>query len=247
MEIENPTFEIHITNEDPTQNARVLAFNRYRKKELVKKSNEGKKITNINLVLHTPENEFINRLKNDEDLLDEFLENDYDVDLEFTGKKLGRTATILLTGEKKLCYNFTEYEIKKDRKGKEIPCEECGGTYCEHRIKKQIYKNVNDEKIPITWIKSYMLDKREALKIWSFDRSYQIVHTNGLIYDFLYKMAKLLHDLNKVVFVAPIIEKKPQRLVIRTGQLPFYGWLEGRIQDDKYALILHGSTFKISD
>lgn len=247
MEIENHTFEIHITNEDPKHNARVLAFNRYKKPELIKKSIEGKNITNINLLLHIPENEFINKLKDDEDLLNEFLENDSDVDLEITGKKLGRTSTILLTEGKELCYNFTEYEIKKDRKGNEIPCEICDRIHCEHRIKKQIYGNVNDEKSPMIWIKSYMLDKREALKIWSFDRSYQIVHTNGITYDFLYNMAKVLHDENKVVFIAPIIEKKPQKLVIRTGQLPFYGWLEGRIMDDKYALILHGSSFKISD
>ena len=92
-----------------------------------------------------------------------------------------------------------------------------------------------------------MIDKKKALKIWSFDRSYQIVHTNGLTYDFLFKIAKLLNDLNKVIFVAPIIDRKPQKLVIRTGNLPFYGWLEGRIKDNKYALILHGTTFKIGD
>lgn len=247
MEIENKTFEIHITNEDPKQNAQILAFNRYRKRNLIKNSSEGKEIKNVKMTLHSPESPFINRLKNDDDLLKEFLENDDDVDLDFTGKMIGKTSRMLLTSENELCYNFTEYKIIKDRKGKIVPCEECGEVYCEHRIKHQIYGNVNDEKIPISWIKQFMIDKKKALKIWSFDRSYQIVHTNGLTYDFLFKIAKLLNDLNKVVFVAPIIDRKPQKLVIRTGNIPFYGWLEGRIQDNKYALILHGTTFKIGD
>lgn len=247
MEIENKTFEIHITNEDSKQNAQVLAFSRYRKVNQNKKSNEGKNVKNVNLALHSPENEFVNRLKNDENLLTEFIENDKDIELELTGKRVGRTSSILLTDENELCYNFSEYEIKKDRKGKIVPCEVCGEIYCEHRIKKQIYSNINDDEKPIKWIKKYMIDKREALKIWSFDRSYQIVHTNGLTYDFLYKIAKSLHDSNKVVFIAPIVEKEPQKLVIRTGQHPFYGWLEGRIQGDEYALILHGTTFRLSD
>jgi len=248
LEIENQTFEIHITSEDPSQDAHVLAFRRYRKKEFVKKSKEGKDIHTKSLALFTPENEFINKVKNDEDLLEEFLDTENDVDMELAGKEVGRTATLLLTGEDNaLCYNFTEYEIKKDRKGKIIPCEECGQIYCEHRIKSQIYSNVNNDDTPIIWIKKFMMDKREVLRTWSFDRSYQIIHTNGLTYDFLFKMAKLLNDLNKVVFIAPIINKKPEKLVIRTGNLPFYGWLEGRVKGDQYALVIHGTTFKLTD
>jgi len=246
MKIDNPTFGIHITNEDPTKNAQVLAFNRYKRGNNVRKTKEGKTIASSTLALHSPENDFIKSLKNDEDLLETFMERDEEVNLELTGKRIARTSTILLTSDEELCYNFTEYEIKKDRKGNVIPCEQCDGVYCEHRIKNQIYGNVNSEESPISWIKSYMLDKRDALRDWSFDRSYQIVHTNGLTYDFLYKIAEKLHKTNKVVFVAPIIDKKPEKLVIRTGQLPFYGWLEGRIEGDKYALILHGTTFKIS-
>lgn len=247
MVTENKTFEMHITNEDPQQDARILAFRRYRKKQIVKKSDEGKEVQNVNLGLYAPENEFMVRLRKDEDLLEDFLDSDNDIELELTGKVVGRTVTILLLSQNELCYNFTEYVIKKDRTGKIVPCEECGEIYCEHRIKKQIDPNVNDEKIPITWINKYMIDKHEALKKWSFERSYQVVHTNGLTYDFLYKMAKNLHDLNKVVLVAPVIEKKPQKLVIRTGNIPFYGWLEGRVEGDKYALILHGTKFRLSD
>lgn len=247
MDIENQTFEIHLTNEDPTQDAKVLAFRRFKKKDYLKKSEEGKEVHTMSLALFTPENKFINKVLDDEDLLEDFLKNDNEINMELAGKEVGRTSTLLLAGENELCYNFTEYEIKKDRYGKIIPCEECGQVHCEHRVKQQIYGNVNDDDIPITWIKKYMIDKREVLRTWSFDRSYQIVHTNGLTYDFLYKMAKLLNDLNKVVFVAPIINKKPQKLVLRTGNLPFYGWLEGRIKGDQYALILHGTTFKLSD
>ncbi len=213
----------------------------------ITKTKQGKTVKNVSLVIFPPKNAFISKLKNDIDLTVDFKERDEEIDLELTGKIVPGTTNILLISEDELCYNFTEYVIKKDKTGQIIPCEQCGGVYCEHRIKKQVFSNINDEDIPIVWIKKYFVDKKEALKTWSFDRSYQLIHTSGLTFDFLYKMAKILHDLNKLVFVAPVVNKIPQKLVIRTGMTPFYGFLEGRIEQSKYSLVIHGTTFKLSD
>ncbi len=88
MKIDNPTFDIHITNEDPQQDAVVIAFRRFKKQVINKKSNEGKSVKNVSLALHSPTNEFITRLKNDENILDDFIENDNDIELDLIGKKL---------------------------------------------------------------------------------------------------------------------------------------------------------------
>ncbi len=247
MEIKNKTFEIHLTNEDPTQDAKVLAFSRYRKPPMFKKSKEGKEVKSNSLALFTSENDIIEKIKKDEDVLQEFMDKDGEIDIELAGKMVGRTATMLLKANSELCYNFSEYEIKKDRMGKIIVCEQCGEVYCDHRIKKQTTQNINEDDKPVFWIKKIMMDKLEAIKNWSFDKSYQIVHTNGLTYKFLFEMAEKLHESNKLVLMGPIIDKKPQKLVLRTGMVPFFAWLEGRIQGDKYALILHGTSLKLKD
>jgi hypothetical protein len=225
----------------------VRAFVRRRKKENFQISKEGKQIKIIKVALFTDQNKIIKHILNDIDVRQDILDTDEELDLEIAGKTIKTTSTLLVNSKNNLCYNFTEYEIKKNREGKIIPCETCGEIFCEHRIKKQAKSNVDLDKQPVRWISTKMIDKLEAIKTWSFSDSYQIRHVDGLTYQLLYDMAKSLHDLNKVVLMAPIENKKPQRIVLKKGGRPFYGWLEGRIEGDKYALILHRTTLKLVD
>jgi hypothetical protein len=187
------------------------------------------------------------RLRYDENLLHEFLENDNEIDLELTGKRISRTFRILLNQDNELCYNFTEYQIQKDRQGRIIPCVECGEIFCKHQIKKKTRSNINEDQKPVIFIKPMMLDKLEAIKRWSFGRSYQLRHVDGLTFKFCYELSQKLHNSGKMVLMAPIEENKPQKIILRNNTAPFYAWLEGRIKGDKYALILHRATLKIVD
>lgn len=239
------SFDIHISNAKNIDST-VQAFPRRDKTETVRKSPEGKKVNNVSVALYTNEHSFIDRIKHDEDLRQTILQSEEDIDLEIIGKTIGNTTSLLLTIDNTLCYNFTEYEIKKDREGNVIPCNECGEIYCEHRIKRQTESNVNEEA-PIRWIKPIMIDKLEAIKRYSFEKSYIIRHNDGASYEYLYEMARQLHEANQMVLMAPIEEKKPQKVVLRNRGKPFYAFLEGRVNEDNktYLLILHRTTFSL--
>lgn len=247
LQFGNFNFEIFITDEDPRLNTRVRAIPRFKPIKKVKKTRDGVEIRNTKRAIVPYNNKFMEKLKNDENLLQEFIEEDNEIDLELTGKEVFRTFRILFNQENELCYNYTEYEIQKDRYDRIIPCEECGEIFCKHQIKKRTRSNINKDENPVVFIKPMMLDKLEAIKKWSFGRSYQLRHVDGLTFKFCYELAQKLDKEGKMVLMAPIKENKPQKVILRNNTLPFYAWLEGRIKDDKYALILHRATLKIVD
>jgi hypothetical protein len=247
MKFGTHNFEIHITGENPRENTKLRAFVKFKVKDKIQKTKNGSEVKTVKLAVVPMNNKFTEKLKNDQDLYQEFLDEDNEIDLELTGKKVGRTSRLLFSETGKLCYKFKEYEIKKDRQGRIVPCEICGELYCQHRIKKQTTTNIDDDDKPIVYVRPMTMDKIEAIKMWSFDKSYQIRHVDGLTYKFCYELATKLHESGKMVLMAPIEDNKPQKIVIRNGGIPFYGWLEGRIKDDKYALILHRTTLRIVD
>jgi hypothetical protein len=180
------------------------------------------------------------------DKIETILETDDDIELDIVGKHVKQASTILTNADGLLCYNYVEYEVKYGPDGKIIPCDIDKEIYCEHRIVKTSESNINEEKNPVMWIGQFQLGYLDALKMWSFDASYQLHHMDGAQYKLLFGMAKELQDSQKLVLLATIVNKKPQPLVIREGGKPFFAWLEGRVMEDAYALILHKTTFKLT-
>ena len=72
----------------------------------------------------------------------------------------------------------------------------------------------------------------------------QLSHINGLTYDFLFSMAKELHDKDALLLLGAG-PKSNQPLVLRRGTTPYRGFLEGRIEGDKYCLLLHLSNLEL--
>ena len=70
-------------------------------------------------------------------------------------------------------------------------------------------------------------------------------HVDGVSYLFLHGIAENLGKLNKLVRVQAYDKhsKKPAPLVISAGSKPFpAAFLEGKIEGDKYLLVLHVSN-----
>ncbi len=242
-------FEIHMTGEDIKVDTKLRAIPVAKIDYKFRKTLDGSDVRTKKIAIVPSGNEFMEKLKKDEDLRQEFMDEDNEIDLDITGKYIHRTSRLLFyeTDTSKVCYSFHEYEIKRDRFDKVIPCETCHQIYCEHRLKKQTTPNINVEENPIRYIRQMTLSKTEAIKKWSFDRIYQIRHVDGLTYKFCHDLAKKLHDSGTLVLMAPIEENKVQKIVLRKGGIPFYGFLEGRVQGDKYALLLHRTVFRITD
>ena len=77
-----------------------------------------------------------------------------------------------------------------------------------------------------------------------FAAKLQVVHVNGLTYDFLVEIAKELEQKESLLLVGAG-PKSNQPLVFMRGGTPYRGFLEGRTQGDSYCLILHLSNLEL--
>jgi len=100
-----------------------------------------------------------------------------------------------------------------------------------------------DSEIPLIWT-GKLINKNEAVRKFVFATKLQIVHINGLTYDFLYEMAKELHESNSLMILGAG-SKGRDPLIFRSRSVPYRGFLEGRIKDDKYILLLHLSNLEL--
>ena len=72
----------------------------------------------------------------------------------------------------------------------------------------------------------------------------QLLHINGLTYDFLFGIASELEQKNSLLLVGAG-PKANQPLVLRRGALPYRGFLEGRTRGQDYCLVLHLSNIEL--
>lgn len=162
------------------------------------------------------------------------IESDPEVDIERAGKLVGRTKKLYLNNENKIAYRVNLVEIIKNP----------DGTEKERRELSRTEANVTGE-IPLKWT-GKKFPKEAAIKKFVFTKKYQIKHVNGLTYDFLYDMAKSLQESNSLMFVGGG-SKGTDPIVLTSGGVPYRGFLEGRVKDDKYCLILHLTNLELKE
>ncbi len=77
-----------------------------------------------------------------------------------------------------------------------------------------------------------------------FSKKYQIKHINGLTYDFLFDMARQLAEKKAVMLVGGG-SKGVAPLVLANGGTSYRAFLEGRVEGEKYCLILHLTNLEL--
>ncbi|GHU17630.1 hypothetical protein FACS1894163_08770 [Spirochaetia bacterium] len=145
------------------------------------------------------------------------IEGDPEIDIEQTGRLVGKTRKLYLTSTGGIAYRIRQVQII------------CGpdGTEKERRDVSKAPANIACD-IPLQWTgKEYPKD--EALRQFVFSRNYQLRHTSGLSYDFLYDMAKQLHTRNTMMLLGAG-KKGSDPIVLSLGGTPYRGFLEGRIE-----------------
>lgn len=167
-----------------------------------------------------------------EDLGNSLIQDDPEVDIEVVGTLLHNTSRVYIDQNRKIVHRVQQFEVVRNPDGSER----------ERRPRKIPPQNVSED-IPLRWT-GKMMDKEEAVRKFVFSTKLQLMHINGLTYDFLFGMAKELHD-KKSVMVVGAGPKSNQPLVLRRGGVPYHGFLEGRIDGDKYCLILHLSNLEL--
>jgi hypothetical protein len=77
-----------------------------------------------------------------------------------------------------------------------------------------------------------------------FSKKYQLSHVNGLTFDFLYQLSKELDEKKSLMLIGSG-EKGVGPLVFQNGGKAYRAFLEGRINDNGYLLILHLSNLEL--
>ncbi|NNE90922.1 MAG: hypothetical protein HKN23_04690 [Verrucomicrobiales bacterium] len=134
--------------------------------------------------------------------------------------------------DNEIIHHATQWEILHNPDGSER----------ERRPKLLQDPNVAGER-PLMWT-GKMMKKDAVARKFVFSGKMQIQHINGLTYDFLFSMAKNLADEDSLMLLGGGA-KGSEPLVFRRGGLSYRGFLEGRVDGDRYALILHLSNLEL--
>jgi len=115
------------------------------------------------------------------------------------------------------------------------------GTVKEERLPKELMANILSENALKT---GKLFPKKEFYNKLVFAKKYQLHHINGLTFDFLFEMAKELHDKESIMMIGGGA-KGNEPLVFQDGGKAYRAFLEGRVKDNSYLLILHLSNLEL--
>lgn len=225
---------INISNEKP-RNAQVGFEVTKINSDLVTVRADGMAFSNVRLLKATIDTE-------PEDLLRQYgdvskvaqaiVDGDPEIDFEKVGMLLSGLKKVYLSADDKIAYRVNLEEVVYNVDGTEkdahplIPTEQ----------------NVNSD-IPLKWT-GKLIPKDKAVRMFVFARKYQLKHVDGLTYDFLYDMAKQLHEKNSLMLIGAGA-KGTDPLVFARGGVNYRAFLEGRVDGTKYSLILHLTNLEL--
>lgn len=160
------------------------------------------------------------------------VDGDPEIDVELVGRPIRSTHKIYLTPDGHPAYRVS---LMQDVFNPD-------GTPRERRDLSKAESNVNAEA-PIVW-SGRKFPKAEAVRRFVFTRAYQLRHTSGLSYDYLFAMAKTLQEENVLMFVGSG-PKGTGPIILTTGGEPYRGFLEGRVDGQRYCLTLHLTNIEL--
>ena len=167
------------------------------------------------------------------DLADSLISGDPEIEMELAGKKLDDLAKVYLSADDKVVYSARLMENIYAPDGSKKESKEAVPQLA----------TIADEALPLRWT-GKMFAKNQALRKFVFARTDQLRHVNGLTFDFLYEMAKKLHDSNSMMLLGGG-EKGNAPLVMTNNGTPYRGFLEGRINGDSFCLLLHLTNLEL--
>jgi len=160
------------------------------------------------------------------------VESDTEVDFERFGQSLWFLSRVFIDAQEKPVFHVQQNELLRDPQGQIL----------ERRPLKRAEANTN-APVPLVWT-GKAIAKAEAVRRYVFSDTLQIVHINGLTYDFLFGMATELAASQSLMLIGAGKGGRDP-LVFRRGNTPYRGFLEGRVRDDRYALLLHLSNAEL--
>lgn len=160
------------------------------------------------------------------------VDGDPEINLEMVGYLLAGTSRVFVDKEQQLVHRIQQFEIIKNP----------DGSTRERRTREITPQNVTTD-IPLQWTNKF-IKKADVVRKFVIANKMQLMHINGLTYDFLFGMAKDLEQRESMMLLGGG-PKANEPLILRRGSSPFRGFLEGRTDGEKYCLILHLSNLEL--
>ena len=231
--------KINLSN-DTKRDAEVAFGTTFHRPTPVYKTADGKKSVNerrVRATMKTTDEALLAQYG--EGLADALITGDPEVDMEqFCLKVEGLKKVFVVGGDlqsptQKVAYGVTlsEHVYLPD------------GTEKEVRPEQTTSANIALDGVPLRWT-GKLIPRQKAMRMFMFKKSYQVQHVNGLTYDFLFDMAKKLADADAMMLVGGG-QKGNEPLVMANGGTPYRAFLEGRVDGDKYALILRLTNMEL--
>lgn len=163
-----------------------------------------------------------------DDFSEKLISDDKEIDFELFGKFIDKTDRIYTDKNLNPVYNVELIEKVFDT----------DGNLKEERVPSYLNSNISGESV-LRWTGKYIPKAKLYNKV-VFSSKYQIKHINGLTFDFLFKISKTLQDRNSFMMLGGGKGNDP--LIFNDGGKPYRGFLEGKVKDNSYCLILHLSN-----
>ena len=166
-----------------------------------------------------------------EAVAEKLMKEDPETDLLFTGRFVTGTTRVYVNSSFKPVFRIIRTEIVR------AP----DGSVKEERVPKELPANVLAE-FPVRGGK--LFPRKEIYNRFVFARKYRIGHVNGLTFDFLYETAKELSDKDSLLMLGAG-PKGNEPLVFQDGGKTYRAFLEGRVKEGKYLLLMHLSNLEL--
>jgi hypothetical protein len=160
------------------------------------------------------------------------VDSDPEIDFENTGRFLTDTSRVYITPDRQVVHKVQFWEIVRNP----------DGSVRERRPRKIAETNLAGDQA-LRWSGTF-IPREQAIRKFVFSSKVMLHHTNGLTYDFLFKMAQELEAKDSLMLLGAG-PKSNQPLIVRRGGSPYRGFLEGRTRNDQYALVLHFSDMEL--
>ena len=192
------------------------------------------KVFSKRLLLSGENSDYVSLLSRYKDKLPQkLIDEDPELDSELIGRPIEKTNTVFINKKNeimKTAPNWIELIFDKD------------GYEKERRIPEDKLSNINDE-LPIRFTK-LKLKRKDAVRKFVFSRTLQLWHSDGLTFEFLFNIAKELDENDEMMLVGSG-EKGRDPLIFQNNGLPWRAFLEGRVKDDSYALLMRLSNLEL--
>ena len=170
--------------------------------------------------------------EDDDSLVRAIIDGDPEIDMESAGRIAGPCDRVWVDSEGEPLYAAKMMEIVYGTDGIEK----------ERRALIDTEANIGED-IPLRWTGRFFKPE-EIVRRFAITRKFQFLHTDGLTFDFLHRMAAALERKDALVSIGAESKGRYPLILERNGS-PHRAFLEGRTKDYEYLLILHLSNMEI--